>query len=466
MTEPSIPWQRRDEAAFMSLRGRCKSPASFGFVEALLQDVVLPAWPAGLQQRPSSVRGHRLALSALMSDLLRLDARGQAGKHGVADKDFVGLGFSRDIFTRTKDALLDAGLLEHVGGWRWFTAGFEGAIAPGLVRGAAVSCFGLTETARARAEAAGLLTADLKAWSEHWEHVKPPRPTAAPALIELKGSRKTVNGRKTDAPTMSIDKRDVRAQAIVAELAEHNEYMLGKDVEGVPFAGLKRIFNNGNVAGFAWQWGGRFTSLPGGGYEVEPKADRLAVMRLGGQRVAEVDMQASHLTILRALAGAEEDGTPDPYAVAGLDRELVKRWVTQAIGRGDAEATVWSAEARRYYATVAPGRPLSKDLPIVDVRAAVLSRHPVLGHLGEARLSVHALNFHESEIVALAMRTLRQQDVPSLPVHDCLIVPASAVAAAEDALQRNFEHHMTSVLGTPPVVHLSTKVLNGRAASP
>jgi hypothetical protein len=159
------------------------------------------------------------------------------------------------------------------------------------------------------------------------------------------------------------------------------------------------------------------------------------------------------------LARACDEDASDPYAIDGFDRELIKLWVTQAIGRGNADAERWSEGAREHYGLIAPGRTLARDFPIREVRAAALLRHPVLNELWQPEYFVHALNFHEREIISQAMRTLRGQDVPSLPVHDCLMVPVGAAVAAQEALGQTFRNYLSDILGFSPTIEASMKVL-------
>lgn len=91
----------------------------------------------------------------------------------------------------------------------------------------------------------------------------------------------------------------------------------------------------------------------------------------------------------------------------------------------------------------APGRSLQADHPIGAVRDAILARHSVLATpQGRTDLSVHALAFHESEVMIAAMALLSRRGIASLPVHDCLIVPVSALQVAQDALRDAFASHL------------------------
>lgn len=99
---------------------------------------------------------------------------------------------------------------------------------------------------------------------------------------------------------------------LTGELEELNAYLETVLIEGFAFSGLRRIFNNGDQPGFAWQWGGRFYSVPGGDDYMRwkgGKAARADAIRLQGERVGEVDLSASHLTVLYGLLGERFDHT-------------------------------------------------------------------------------------------------------------------------------------------------------------
>ena len=80
----------------------------------------------------------------------------------------------------------------------------------------------------------------------------------------------------------------------------------------------------------------------------------------------------------------------------------------------------------------------------------MLTRYPVLRHLGEPGLGWADLMFAESEAIIGAMLVLVEKRIPSLPVHDSLIVPAHAEGLAVDALKRTFKE----VVGVEPLVEV------------
>jgi hypothetical protein len=451
-------WDEREAAPLMELRSYPISAEATAFVEKLLQDVILPAWPADLQQRKTTVEKHRRAIGALMADLLRLRLRDGVpiGKRGMADKDFTGLPFGHDVFRRTREALIGADLLEFLGGYRYLTA----HVAKGTVSSSVQACFRLTDRALAIADGAGVLVESLPDWLKHWDR---PRATVAKleagaALIVLKSQKIGYGPNRTEGKLLPVNVQADPLRAMLQELEEHNAFIEAAGVDGATFSGLRRIFNNGDVEGFAWRWGGRMFSISGGGYESDRKDDRFAVMRLGGERIGEVDLKASHLSILYALRGLQFDAAmTDPYAVAGMHREIVKAWITHAVGRGDTKAKRWSAKAREAYRGIAPDRKLQAYYPFAQASEAILKAHPVLGELkGDDDVSVLSLMYHESEIVLRAMRSLRLKGIPSLPVHDCLIAPVESLPVAQRALTEAFSEYMENVTGTPPLVRPAT----------
>jgi len=451
-------WLEREAALLMDLRSYPVSVEATAFVLKLLREVILPAWPEGLQQRLTTVEKHRQAIGALMADLLRLRLRdGVAiGKRGMADKDFTGLRFGHDVFRRTREALIVSGLLEFRAGYQFLST----HIARGTPTSSVLACFRLTDRALALADQAGVLVDDLKGWMEHWGR---PRATVAKAqagagLIVLKTQRIGFGPNRTEGKLMAVDAQADCVRAMVRDLEEHNAFIESVGVDGAMFSGLRRIFNNGDVDGFAWQWGGRMFSVSGGGYEGDRKTDRFAVMRLGGERIGEVDLKASHLSIMHGLRGMPFNaGTADPYAIAGLNREVVKAWITHSVGRGDAKAARWSEKARDTYAAIKPDGNLEADYPFAQARDAILKAHPVLGELeGTDDVSVLSLMYHESEIVLTAMRSLRLRGIPSLPVHDCLIAPVASLPVAQRVLEDAFITYIEKVTGAPSAVRPAT----------
>lgn len=442
----------------MTLRRGPASPQAHAVIQGLMEDVVLPAWPEGKQKRPSSVEAARAALGAIMADLLEFQATGLVGAHGAHRQDFTGLRFAFDIFVRVRDALVAAGLLIVRKGHQQLISfpDREGG-GPSKVQshGGTVARYRLTSLALARVAVAGV---PLDAWRDHWgrdalmQPVRRLKPSKAP-LLELRAKKEGFGSRSKGRP-MQVDFSDPRASAMRQELEEHNAFVMAAGVGGIAFRGLKRLFNDGNQPGFNWQWGGRYYKVQGGEAAETPKSyERLQLIMIGGEPVGEVDLKAAHLCLLYGLRCQSLNAAArDPYAVPGLDRELVKTWVSKALGAGSTSFPIWSKDAREYYGGVAPNRKLSRDVPVSLVRDAVLKVHPILKEAGAPGLSALDFQFHESEIMRKAMADLRSKGIASLPLHDSLVVPISATQAAASAIKEAFARHLEEVAANRAVV--------------
>jgi hypothetical protein len=174
------------------------------------------------------------------------------------------------------------------------------------------------------------------------------------------------------------------------------------------------------------------------------KAAQRALILIGGLPVVELDVHASQLTLLLGLLEQPLPDHDDLYQLPAYGRAVVKQWVLETCGKGR-PPTRWA----RQLAADAPARAKR----IQDVGAAVMRRFPVLKHPGlivpddlvtevgrpAHELVTHYLAAQEAAAMTSAMRTLRQQGVLALPVHDSLIVPAAAEDAARRAIIAGYQ---------------------------
>lgn len=460
----AITFEDSEAAVFLALRAQPVSDAARDWVRHLLDALVLPS--GKIVDKPSSHFKAFKAIGALMADLLDLQngrkdggpalcgSRGMSPKH-YPSKD---LGFGYDIFVPVVEALKDAGFLIVADGKpRWSTwAGSDGADV--ISTKGRVTRFRLTRKAVESATALGVIEGD---WESHWRQTAT---SGAPVaihepLVVLHGQRVRVGARKLDAPDLPVDLTQRDVARFEADLQDLNAFLRQQDISGFAFAGLRRIWNNGDLPGFAWQWGGRFASLPGGNaYETMSAERRLKRIRINGSPVAEVDIRACHLTLLYGLLREPLNPDQDPYAIAGLPRDVVKAWVGQAIGGGRTDFARWSPRAKEKYAEVTDGRSLSADFKARDVGAQVLGRHAVLKRLKADELDSVSIMFHEAEVLASAIHHLRLQGLPALPIHDGLIVPVADVGAAKGAMAMAFAARLREVTGGTPTSSPGFKV--------
>ena len=55
-------------------------------------------------------------------------------------------------------------------------------------------------------------------------------------------------------------------------------------------------------------------------------------MTISGEKVVEIDINASYLTILHGIAGYPLPNRDDLYAIGSYNRVIVKAWITATIG--------------------------------------------------------------------------------------------------------------------------------------
>jgi hypothetical protein len=175
-----------------------------------------------------------------------------------------------------------------------------------------------------------------------------------------------------------------------------------------------------------------------GSYAGLPAVQRSQLL-IGGAPVVELDINASHLTLLLGLlGGALPSG--DPYEGLGYPRAVIKQWVLEVCGKG---------RPPRRWAGGLPKDALAQAYRVEEVGRAVLRRYPVLEHPEQvvpadlvaevnrpaASLVTHYLAAQEAAAISLALDILRRQGILALPVHDSLIVANWAEDAAQQALQ-------------------------------
>jgi hypothetical protein len=242
--------------------------------------------------------------------------------------------------------------------------------------------------------------------------------------------------------------RTPQTEQLEAEVRELNEFTTSVKFEGGVHQGYRRIFNCGDAATFNWNKGGRLFGVGEESYQRLKKELRWA-MRINDEPVVEIDVQASHLTMLYALQGEHLDTSHDPYNIEGLPRAVVKAWVTMTLGYDRFHAR-WSPEVKKELEE--HGLSL-KGLSAPVVRERILATHPILKDWPEGRLSCFDLMFLESEAILGTMLTLkRAYSVVCLSVHDSIIVPASAQSVAEEVIKTEY----AKAIGVTPSLKLNT----------
>ena len=141
-----------------------------------------------------------------------------------------------------------------------------------------------------------------------------------------KGESTTVRGIKTKGKKLKLAHTE-KSRAMEADVKSLNKFLAGFELEGGSFSGYRRLFSNGDIDGFDFQWGGRLYGVGDYSYQNIKKTERQK-MNIGGEEVVEIDINASYLTILHGIAGHPLPNRDDLYAIGGYNRTIVKAWIT------------------------------------------------------------------------------------------------------------------------------------------
>ena len=222
---------------------------------------------------------------------------------------------------------------------------------------------------------------------------------------------------------------------------------------------LTRIFNNSS-----WQMGGRYY----GDHQNTPSAIRRHFL-INGEPVVELDYAALHARIVYAEAGVQFPLDKDPYGPKGsklrkvnklimlrlfnvTDEASLKRCITKS---GNPEVAKTYREYKREYIAYSRGRRTEPKKPHSlksyiagmppgtkgsEALADLYRDHPVIESRlkgADGSLGLY-LQYKDSEIMTRVLSALVDEQVPALPVHDSVIVPASKKELARQVMQDAF----------------------------
>jgi hypothetical protein len=426
----------RNDDDFASLLSRAASPAAQALIDRVYDEVAAWEFQEGKrtnQRRNATAVPFRNTLERLVGDLLR--ARAEPGSTGRIYRTMRPEGFTDDVvsyrnFKACVDALSGLKLLDITPGKSRYFAGFGAKIT---ITGKATRLRTTSKLMR-YAKAAGVVVAEI---DQHFRLEAPRHPLVLKAASVGSGARK-VAGLRMDFPT------DGTTERLEAQVIALNDFLSGFEIRGGIHYGFVRVFNEGNVEGFDWNRGGRLYSIGSRNYQ-QLSGEERAQMTINGEPVCEIDIRACNLTLLHAKLGLPFDPSSDPYARVGLDRQIVKAWVTASIGAGS-PFQAWPEQLVADY-RMDHGVELEDVAPARMVHDRTLETFPALSRVGEPGVTWAVLMFTESNIIIGTMRHLRHWRIPSLPVHDSLIVPLSQTALAARLLIRQFKTQVDAYPG-------------------
>jgi hypothetical protein len=171
------------------------------------------------------------------------------------------------------------------------------------------------------------------------------------------------------------------------------------------------------------------------------KPIRRRSLRIDGEPIAEVDLQAAMPSIAYALEG--QSALHDPYtleAAPDIPRAAVKLVLMQML---------WTPITVHSRLPQAARELVPSKYRASDVFAAIRRHNAPIGvRLGAAQPCGAELMWHESEIIIGATLSCFEEGFSALPLHDALLVPASRAELAKGVLMSAFR----SRLGVAPIV--------------
>ena len=253
-------------------------------------------------------------------------------------------------------------------------------------------------------------------------------------VLRKKASSVTYKNKKVSGKRLVVE-RTAHTEYLKTQVRNINEYLSKQNLENVNFSGYYRTFNLAELPNFAWNKGGRLTDPGIDSYQKMSKQKRLELIKVNGEQVAEVDIISSYLSIFISLMGESLPDKDDLYAVPGINREIVKAYITALFGRG-APLTRWGHKAVSEFKS---NGIFVKNLTASTVGARIFEYLPVLSNLKKSRITWADLMFIESQGIIKTIETLRDDfNIPALSMHDGLIVPMSGAKLAEQELKRAF----------------------------
>lgn len=440
---PQADTSKADElrdATFASLEGRACTEASHALTEAVNEQVLhqLASAEAGGAAKTNR-RKLKVAIGAFLADLM--SAHGKWVYRSLKKDGFTGVVGAR-AFIPLQLALRELGLVEHQGGVDHWGGGFDEG-GPDLVSRRWASRFRATDKLIALAAEHGITFDNVL---DHFDYGLPKEP------LQKRAASTRDAGRKVQGRIMKFVPDDL-SRKLEADVRELNEYLAKQTFGGgCVHRGYLRIFQNGDAPRFNWDQGGRlYSQPPDTNYQQQSGAKRRE-MTINGSPVVEIDLRASYLTIFHAWHGKQLDADKDPYVIPELGeeaRDIVKLWVAASFGT-TTPLRKWPSDLLKDYEEENK-RPLDrKRYNVANLREMIIAHHPILALWGqplEGRVRTWAdLMFDESRVIVDTMLWLmRNKDVPSLAVHDSLIVPEEHEELTARTLSGVYWGHLRAV---------------------
>jgi hypothetical protein len=420
-----------DEAVYLDLRSEPISPEAIAFVD----DLAVKLWTHSGPRVKSASKEFKKAVGTLVADLFKVASHDpkRYGFRGMRASDYPTPYIGYAGLTDAIKAMRALGYLEVI-------KGYQGSRSKGTVGRST-----RLRVKRTLLDYALTHKIDLADWAAHFR--KRARSTKIAKPLILKSPSKRFGPHKEKGASVPIVYTNPRAVRLAKQVDEINAFMARQIIDPDEHLGFQRIFNQRNNIDQSLEYGGRLYSI-GGGYQQMAAIDRKSI-KINNEATVEIDIKASHPTILHAKLGISLHRT-DPYDIPGIPRKVVKAFVTMTLGHNKYHKR-WSADTIKQYKDEF-GRKLGNDYPIKKVRETILRHLPALRNWESCSIRWGDLQYMESCAIIDAVHSLAiNHNVAALPVHDSIIVPASQRTLADIVLKASFKTH----IGVEPKLEVS-----------
>ena len=413
------------QARFIGLMCPPASPQARALVDHVIH-VIAQTEKRRRARKTDDLSAFKTAVGLIVGDLLIaiMSKEPRWSYHPMSTATFGDRPVGYKIFKQIMGAMEIAGLVEVAKGRNSRGIVFDEGAAPIYSPGLATR-FRPTEVFMLMAEKAGINEGGPR---KHFIHQLPKH------VIEVRG-KSTNTGRIKIKGSKIRTPHNEKSRAMEADLLELNKFLASFDLEGASFSGYRRLFSNGDVEGFDFQWGGRIYGVGDHNYQLLKKEDRRK-LKINGDEVIEIDINASYLTILHGINGYPLPEREDIYAIADLPREIVKAWITATIGHHTFH-TRWPKAALDELKDKGVVKP--KTMAMKALEPVIVEHFPMLSDWSSSHVRWADLMFIESEIVIGTMLELMwSYGIPCYSVHDSIIVRKSDTELALDLLSQQF----------------------------
>jgi hypothetical protein len=421
-------------ASYLNLTSESTSISSLELVELLSNEC---NQHLGGVKTPS--KRLKKAVSALIADLLECAGRDRAGfrYRCMGSTSFTGEAVGYEAFKRAYDPLVSLGYIENIPGKKGSAGGAGTATR--------------MRATRKLIELAATYGIQLDQLAKHFKDGPPPTSVREPVIMRAPSRKK--GGDRYQGEIRKLDKTHPGIMSDIARINRLNAFMAKVPITGCKRWTFQRIYCDAGDEARYGRYGGRIYSP----FQNMDREERHAI-RINGEATAEIDIGASFLTIYYSMIGKPLDTNgPDLYAMPWPCRDVAKAYINATFGNGKflgrwSEAIVDRLENPKDKDKI-PIPNVGKNFPLGRVRTAVADKYPDLADMEKHGISWGDLHYKESQTILRTMERLALElSIPSLPIHDALIVAQSRANIASHILRDEFKKAM----GVKPIIKIKT----------